>query len=74
MSDFLVDVEKVRRARHAMEREILGSVVSAVSRFKDMTGFTPERIDVDMTDMTCITSVMRDYVPCAVNATVNLEL
>lgn len=74
MSDFLVDVEKVRRARHAMECEIMNSVVASVSKFKEMTGFTPESISVDMMDMTNISSVMREHAPCAVRATVNLEL
>lgn len=74
MSSLLVDVDKVRQARHEMECEIMVAVASAVRRFKDMTGFTPDRIDVDLADMTNINSVMREHIPCAVRATVNLEL
>jgi hypothetical protein len=74
MSTLLIDVEKVRQARCEMENEILGSVVSAVRKFKDVTGVTPESIHVQMLYVATLQSMIREYVPCAVNATVNLEL
>lgn len=74
MSNFTIDVEKVRKARIEMEREILSAVGSAVRKFKDTTGLTPEYISVDMADTKTTHSVMREYFPTAVNATVNLEL
>lgn len=74
MSSFMVDVEKVRQARYDMECEIMGAVESAVRKFKDTTGLTPEYISVDMADMRTIHSVMREYFPTAVKAIVNLEI
>ena len=74
MSSFTIDVEKVRKARIEMEREILSAVESAVRKFKDTTGLTPEYISVDMADMRTTHSVMREYFPTAVKAIVNLEI
>ena len=74
MSNFTIDVEKVRKARIEMEREILSSVGSAVRKFQDTTGLTPEHIYVDMADVSPLQPTIREYAPCAVNATVNLEL
>ena len=74
MSNFTIDVEKVRKARCEMEREILSAVESAVRKFKDVTGVTPESIQVWMKDVAPLQSAIREHVPCEVNATVNLEL
>ena len=74
MSNFTIDVEKVRKAHSEMEWEIQSAVKSAVRKFQDTTGLTPEYISVDMADMSTTHSVMREYFPTAVKAIVNLEI
>ena len=74
MSNFTIDVEKVRKARIEMEWEILSAVKSAVRKFQDTTGLTPERIYVDMADVSTLQPTIREYAPCAVSAKVNVEI
>lgn len=74
MSTLLIDVEKVRKARCEMEREILSAVESAVRKFEDTTGLTPVSIYVDMADLSTLQSPIPKRVPCSVRAEVNIEL
>jgi hypothetical protein len=62
----------IERARLDLEQEVYGAVYEAVQKFKERTGLTPRRIDVEMLDVTACHNRQPTFIPGKVKATVEL--
>ena len=57
-----MDIKDLKKERSKLERELAGKIAVAVKAFRERTGISIERIDVDMLEVTEIGDAQEEYI------------